>query len=173
MRQAVLVLLSFSSVLLSSPLLAQTGCVPFGGTIYGWHHGSAWIGEGDFAIGKQVMHAKIVDTNTSLSRQNDMWTGTETAVFDFGRGDTVALMTEFVTEHQTDAVATAGLFHVNEIGYFANGRGRFKNVWGRFSSQGPFGPGVKLPPNIKPTENDGLFWIGQYTGTMCFDAEKK
>jgi hypothetical protein len=56
---------------------------------------------------------------------------------------------------------------VNETGYFARGTGRFKHAWGRFNLQGPFGWGVTLPPNISPDANDGLFWIGQYNGTIC------
>jgi hypothetical protein len=163
-----LMLLFVSCFLLGINAFAQEQCVPFGGTIYGWHNGKSWIGEGNFTVGKKVMHATIVDVNTGISKQGDMWLGTETATFDFGSGNKVDLMTEFVTEHQTDAVGTsAGLFHVNETGYFANGQGKFKHAWGRFSSQGPFGPGVTLPPEIKPTANDGLFWIGQYNGMIC------
>lgn len=145
----------------------QDQCVPFGGTIYGWHNGKAWYGEGDFNVGRKTMHASVVDTNTGVERYGDMWLGTETAVFDFGGGDKIELLTQFVTEHHTDAVAKDGLFHVNEIGSFANGTGRFKNGWGHFSSQGPFGPGVTLPPTIKPGTNDGMFWIGQYNGMIC------
>lgn len=178
-RFALLVAVAVMVFVFGTALLAQEQCVPFGGTIYGWHSGKAWIGEGDFTIGQQTEHAKVVDTNTSLVRAGNMWRGTETAVFDFGNGNKIELMTEFVTEHQTDAVSATGLFHVNEVGYFKNGTGKLKNAWGRFSSQGPFGPGVTLPAEVKPTENDGMFWIGQYTGNVCgvsafaFGAEKK
>jgi hypothetical protein len=37
--------------------------------------------------------------------------GWEEAAFDFGKGDTIVLMTEFVTEHQTDAGARRGTPH--------------------------------------------------------------
>jgi len=61
----------------------------------------------------------------------------------------------------------APFFHVNETGYFAKSTGRFKNALGRFNLQGPFGWGVKLPDNVHPGANDGLFWIGQYVGSIC------
>ncbi len=166
MKFCIALVIAFFFMSLASSF-AQDNCVPFGGTIYGWHNGKTWYGEGNFTIGRKTLHANVVDVNTGNSKQGDMWLGTETATFDFGNGDKLDLMTEFVTEHQTDAVSAAGLFHVNEIGYFANGQGKFKNAWGRFASQGPFGPGVKLPPEIKPGQNDGLFWIGQYNGMIC------
>jgi hypothetical protein len=142
-------------------------CVPFGGTIYGWHNGNAWYGVGEFSVGKKVMHATVTDPNTSFTDMGDTWMGTEEATLDFGKGQRVTLMTSFVTEHQTDAAATSGVFHVNETGYFARGTGRLKHAWGRFNLQGPFGPGVKLPSEIVLADNDGWFWIGQYNGTIC------
>jgi hypothetical protein len=123
------------------------------------------------------LHADVVDPNTGLARIGDIWLGTEEATFDFGDGNTVTLMTDFITEHMNDAVSTSGVFHVDETGYFAKGTGRFKNAWGRFNLQGPFGPGVKLPENIQPGTNDGLFWIGQYVGSICgvekFSTDRK
>ena len=75
-------------------------------------------------------------------------------------------MTSFVTEHQTDAAATGGVFHVNETGYFARGTGPFRHASGRFNLQGPFSPGVKLPAEIEPGPNDGWFWIGWGTDAL-------
>lgn len=146
---------------------AQDQCVPFGGTIYGWHNGDSWYGVGDFTFGRKVMHATVTDPNTGFTDFGDIWLGTEEATFTFSHGDKVTLMTDFVTEHQTDAAGSSGVFHVNETGYFARGTGRFKHAWGRFNLQGPFGWGVTLPPVITPDANDGLFWIGQYNGTIC------
>lgn len=148
----------------------EEGCVPFGGTIYGWHDGEtgSWYGEGDFTVGRKVRHATVVDPNTGFEDFGPVWIGTETAKFDFGRGDAIDLMTEFVCEVDLEKLASPdAIFHVNETGYFANGKGRFKNAWGRFNLQGPFGPGVKLPQRIVPGRNDGMFWIGQYVGTIC------
>jgi hypothetical protein len=113
------------------------------------------------------MHASVTDPNTGLTDFGDTWLGTEEATFDFGKGDTIVLMTEFVTEHQTDSGGAQGVFHVNETGYFARGTGRFKHAWGRLNLQGPFGPGVTLPKSVEPGPNDGFFWIGQYMGTIC------
>jgi hypothetical protein len=159
-------------LLIPSAAAAQNQCVPFGGTIYAWHT-NAWIGSGEFTVGRQVLHATINDVNTSIVKDGDVWRGTETATFDFGSENTVDLMTDFVTEHMNDAAAASGVFHVNEIGTFAHGTGIFKNAYGHFSSQGPFGPKVKLPENVKPPENADMFWIGQYNGMICGIAPPK
>ncbi|HZS95228.1 MAG TPA: hypothetical protein VFA40_00505 [Terriglobales bacterium] len=122
---------------------------------------------GDFTVAKDVMHATVTDPNTGFTDLGDIWLGTEEATFDFGKGNKIVLMTDFVTEHQSDPGGGLGVFHVNETGYFARGTGRFRHAWGRFNLQGPFGPGVALPTTIEPGLNDGLFWIGQYVGTIC------
>jgi hypothetical protein len=148
-------------------LPTQSQCLPFGGTIYGWHNGDSWYGAGDFTVGKKIMHATVVDPNTGFTDKVDIWLGTEEATFTFASGEKITLMTDFVTEHQTDAAGTQGVYHVNETGSFAKGTGRFRGAWGRFNLQGPFGTGVSLPSNITPDVNDGWFWIGQYNGTIC------
>lgn len=146
---------------------AQAQCVPFGGTIYGWHNNGSWHGIGDFTVGKETMHATVADPNTGLTKMDDIWLGTEEATFTFENGDQITAMTSFITEHMTDPGGVQGVLHVDETGYFSKGTGRFKNAWGRFNLQGPFGPGVKLPASITPDINDGRFWIGQYFGTIC------
>ncbi len=150
----------------SMTVLAQDRCQPFGGTIYGWHTGKAWVGEGDFYVGVQKMHANIEDVNTGLEKHGDLWWGTETATFDFGNGNTVQLVTEFTTEHMQ---SSTGVFHVNENGGFANGTGRFRKAQGRFTSQGPFGPSVVLPAAKVANAPSGMamYWIGHYDGTIC------
>lgn len=160
-------ILCFALLLLvfSGTAAGQDGCRPFGGTLYGWHDGKAWVGEGDFMIGSEKLHAKVVDVNTGLEKHNDLWSGTETATFDFGEGNRLELLTEFTTEHMKDS---AGVFHVNEIGAFANGTGRFRKASGHFNSQGPFGPGVRLPAGkVNPPAGASMYWIGQYDGTIC------
>ncbi|HEV2468192.1 MAG TPA: hypothetical protein VGS78_03285 [Candidatus Sulfotelmatobacter sp.] len=142
-------------------------CVPFGGTIYGWHNGNSWFGVGDFTFGKKILHASVEDPNTGFDDKGDIWLGTEEATLTFASGEKITLMTNFVTEHQTDAAGTQGVYHVNETGSFARGTGRFQRAWGRFNLQGPFGSGIILPSNITPGTNDGWFWIGQYNGTVC------
>lgn len=164
---AIMAALAVGLLLAVSGVLAQEQCVPFGGTIYGWHNAPAWYGVGNFTVGRNAMYGKVVDPNTGFTDMGDIWLGTEEATFDFGNGNKITLMTDFVTEHETDAAGGSGVFHVNETGYFAKGTGRFKNAWGRFNLQGPFGWGVRLPDNVHPGTNDGLFWIGQYVGTIC------
>lgn len=152
-------------VLTSGVAVGQQSCVPFNGTLYGWHDGKAWVGEGDFTVGAQVLHARVVDVNTALQKGEDAWWGTETATFDFGQGNTVQLLTEFTTEHMKNP---SGVYHVNEIGTFANGAGMFQKASGHFTSQGPFGPGVVLPTGkVSPQEGAAMLWIGHYDGTIC------
>jgi hypothetical protein len=38
----ILIALAFGFLLLIPGALAQDQCVPFGGTIYGWHNGNSW-----------------------------------------------------------------------------------------------------------------------------------
>jgi hypothetical protein len=152
-------------LMFSGTALSQDQCRPFGGTLYGWHDGKAWAGEGDFMVGGQKLHAKVVDVNTAIEKHGDMWWGTETATFDFGEGNRVELLTEFTTEHMTNV---SGVFHVNEIGTFANGTGSFRKASGHFTSQGPFGPGVRLPGGkAKPPAGASMYWIGHYDGVIC------
>ncbi len=166
-KLVLLCVLFFVLVAMTPIANAQDQCVPFGGTIYGWHNINSWYGVGDFTFGKETLHATVTDPNTSITFKGDIWLGTEEATFTFSTGDKVTLMTSFVTEHQTDAAGTSGVYHVNETGYFTRGTGQFKHAWGRFNLQGPFGPGVTLPDDINPGENDGWMWIGQYNGTIC------
>lgn len=53
-------------MMLTTAAAAQDTCKPFGGTIFAWHDGKAWAGEGDFVVGREVLHAKITDVNTGL-----------------------------------------------------------------------------------------------------------
>jgi hypothetical protein len=161
------VLLTFGTVTATS----QEGCKPFGGTLYGWHNGKAWVGEGEFTVAGQVLRASVVDVNTGVEKHSEMWWGTETATFDFGKGNTVQLLTEFTTEHMTNP---SGVFHVNEIGTLAKGTGRFRKAYGHFNSQGPFGPGVVLPAGkVSPPAGVTMYWIGHYDGTICGLSESK
>jgi hypothetical protein len=66
-------------------------------------------GAGDFTVAKNVMHASVTDPNTASPTLRTL--GWEEAAFDFGKGDTIVLMTEFVTEHQTDAGVRRGTPH--------------------------------------------------------------
>jgi hypothetical protein len=127
---------------------------------------------GDFTIGRKVYHATIsVESGSLLSgdpTQNEVWTGTETWTFDFGKGNTIQLKTTFVTEHANFVDNTSGIFHVNEVGTFTNGKGIFKHAYGSLVSQGPFGPNVKLPNNIQaPSGSDVWYFINPTQGMIC------
>lgn len=148
----------------------QCQCEPFSGTVYAGAT-DAWHMVGDFTIGNKIYHATVLVASTSMIDNGDIWLGTETWTFDFGGGNTIQLKTHFVTEHMTDAAsAESGVFHVIELGTFAKGTGVFKNAYGSLSAQGPFGPGVKLPANIKlppAAEGASWFWVGPSQGMIC------
>jgi hypothetical protein len=161
-------------ILIAPPAQAdgQCQCEPFSGTLYGWNTGD-WHAVGDITIGNKVYHATLLVVNTSFIDNGDTWLGSETWTFNFGGGNTIQLMTHFVGEHvsPTDAVYQTGIYHVIELGTFTNGTGVFKHAYGNLISPGPFGPGVKLPDNIKlPPEAQGTdvwFWVGPAQGMIC------
>jgi hypothetical protein len=157
--------------LIASPAQAQgqCQCEPFSGTFYGGAT-DTWHAVADITIGNKVYHATILVVNTSSVDDGDILYATETWTLDFGRGNTIQLMTHAVAEHMTDAVAESGVFHVIELGTFANGTGVFKHAYGSLISTGPFGPGVTLPPDITlPPEAAGAswFWVGPSQGMIC------
>lgn len=159
--------LAIGVLLLVAPAAeAQQHCVPFGGTIYGWLT-DHWQGVGDFAVGRKAWHTTLNVDTLSVVDGGDTWTGTEALAFDFGKHNILQGFGTFVTEHMTDPGGSGGVFHINEEGPFLKGKGIFKNVYGHWTMQGPFGPGVKLPDNIQPPPDAGWFWIGQYHGTIC------
>jgi len=152
----------------------QCQCEPFSGTMYGWNTGD-WHAVGSITIGTKTYRATLLAVNTSFSGEgDDEWLGTETWTFDFGGGNTLQLMTHFVTEHMTDAASASGVFHVIELGTFTKGTGVFKHVYGNLISPGPFGPGVKLPDNIKlPPEAQGAWlWVGPLHGMICGTGDR-
>jgi len=144
---------------------AQNNCVAFGGTVYGWNPGDAWLATGNFYIDGKPYRISLVDINTSFADGGDVWTGTEAVTIDFGKGDKLLMSAEFVAEHMNDAASSSGVFHINEIGTFTKGSGRFKNAYGHWTMQGPFGPAVPLP--IAPLPAANTYWIGQYDGMLC------
>jgi hypothetical protein len=151
---------------LSGLAISQDRCVPFGGTVYGWHDGTAWVAEGDFDIGQQTQHVKVRDVNTGVEDHGAFLWGTEKATFDFGNGNGFDLVTEFTSEGINNP---AKVYHVNMTGKFANGSGKFKKAWGRFAAQGPYGPGVVLPKGkVTPAEQASMYWIGHYNGILCY-----
>ena len=157
--------------LIALPAQAQGQCQyePFSGMIYAGLT-DTWHSVGDLTIGKKIYHATIVTATTSFIDDGDTWLGTETWTFDFGRGNTIQLMTHFVAEHITDAASEYGVFHVIELGAFANGTGVFKHAHGSLFAEGPFGPGVTIPENITlPPEAAGAswYWVGPSQGMIC------
>jgi hypothetical protein len=156
-----------------TPAVAQNNCAPFSGTVYGALYPDApeapptWHAVGDFTIGKDLHRATIgvstrvgtVPVGPGVILGGEQWT------FDFGRGNTVQLLTDFVVEHLTDAT---GVFHVSEVGQFANGTGAFAHVYGSLTSGGPFGPAVVLPATVTELPRSAiLFWIAPTQGMIC------
>jgi len=147
----------------------ERDCSPFSGTNYGAlfaEPGSspAWHLVGDFTIGHRTHHARIDVQLTSLIRDFDIWQGSETWTFDFGHGNTVQLMTSFVTEHMTNA---DGVFHIREVGTFSNGQGALKHAYGNLTSEGPFGPAVVLHDVPELPEGAIMYFVAPSQGMIC------
>jgi len=159
-------------ILIAPTAQAQGQCVPFSGTIHFWFT-DTWHGVGAFTIGRNLRHADILSVNTSFFDDGDVFRGTETWTLDFGKGDTIQLKTSFVTEHMNDAAASSGVFHLIEVGTFANGTQVFKNAYGNLSVQGPFGPNVKLPDNIQPPPDAQMFSVAPSQGMICGLSNRK
>lgn len=161
-----LMLILFLALFTTTSASAQERCVPFGGTVYGWHTDN-WYANGDFTVGRNVRHANIVDVNTGLVDRGSLTTGSEVASFDFASGDTVQLNTDFIVEHMKDALAASGVYDVKANGTFVKGTGKFKGAYGHFVMEGSFGPAVKLPDSIHPDPKSDMSWMGWYHGMMC------
>jgi hypothetical protein len=147
---SVAVLMTGLLILIAPPARAdgQSQCQPITGTLY-MGLTDTWYMVGDLTIGKKVYHATGFSVNTSFIDEGDVWLGTETWTFDFGGGNTIQVMAQFVTEHMTDAASESGIYHYIGVGTFANGTGAFKRAHGNLGVQGPFGPNVKVPDNVK------------------------
>ena len=154
---------------------AQSNCAPFSGTLHAAFYKAvgetsrAWHMVGDFTIGRDVFFATVAVKSTSMHQEPDIWQGTETWTFDFGHGNTVQLMTDFVTEHMTD-LTTVGIVHIREVGTFVNGTGAFVNAFGNLAVEGPFGPNVKLydVSQLPPAAGTmTMFWVAPSHGTVC------
>jgi hypothetical protein len=167
---SVVVLTMGVLILMAPPAQAQDHCAPISGMIYGWNIDS-WQMVADFTIGRKVYHAAITIGDSTLigdPYQDDVWQGTETFIFDFGKRNTIQLMTPYVTEHAklTDPLDPSLIFHVTHLGTFTNGTGMFKHAYGNLAFWGPIGPGVKLPPQIQAPAG-GLYFISAAQGTIC------
>ena len=150
---------------------AECACVPFGGTVYGWHTEAGWVATGTFALGRESKQVGLMAVNTTPADYDKnlyIWIGTEQHTYDFGHGNTFQSPVNYVAEHVNDAVSASGVFHVMEVGTISKGTGIFEHAYGHWTMQGPFGPSVILPSNIQVGQGgDGLYWIGQYHGTIC------
>lgn len=147
---------------------AACACVPFGGTVYGWHTAAGWVATGTFTLGRESKQVGVSTINTGFNQGTYIWTGTEQHTYDFGHGNTFQSPADFVVEHANDLELSPGFAHIMEIGTISKGTGIFEHAYGHWTMQGPFGPNVTLPGNIHPgSDADGLFWIGQYHGTVC------
>ncbi len=165
-RILTLIALVIGAIVFFAPIAqAQSNCVPFGGTIYGWLT-NKWHGVGDFTVGEQIRHVKLDVDTLSVVDGGDIWTGNEVQTFHFGQGNVLKGSAAFVTEHMTDPGGSGSVFHINEEGIFTPGKGIFANVNGHWAMQGPFGSGVKLPDKIQPPPEASWFWIGQFNGTL-------
>lgn len=141
--------------------------MPFGGTIYGWHNGDSWFGVGDFTVAKDVMHATVTDPNTGFTDLGDIWLGTEEGTFDFGKGKQDRADDGLRNRTPERPRRRSGSFSRERDRLFRSRNRPLPARVGTLQLAGPVWPGVALPTTIEPGLNDGLFWIGQYVGTIC------
>jgi hypothetical protein len=170
---SVTVLTTGALILVAPPAQAQGSCAPLSGVVYGYTTEAGWQMEGNFTIGREVYRATVLAVNTSLIGDpltDDVWQGTETWTWRFGKGNTIQLLTGFVTEHANLSKTDPGAFHVNEVGTFANGTGMLRHAYGSLLAQGPFGPNVKLPDQIQlpaPLPEGTWFFVAPTQGMIC------
>jgi hypothetical protein len=165
LRVLSLTLLAAAILILAVPAVqAQDQCVPAWGMIHGWYT-DTWHGTISLTIGRTVHTAKLNVVNTSFHVDGNVYRGTETWTLDFGKGDTFQVKTHFITEHMD---SLSGVFHVTEVGQIANGTGQFYKVYGNFYSDGPFGPSVKLPANVKVPADAQMLWYNAGHGMLCY-----
>ena len=153
-------------LLVEFPAHAQDQCAPFSGNIYFWLT-DTWHGVADFTIGSHIYHASVVTENTSFTDDGDTWLGSEQWTLDFGKGNTILVNTQFVSQHMNDAVSPAGVFDLTEVGTFVGGKGKFRHAYGNLLANGPFGPNVKLPDNIQPPPDAQWFGVVPSAGMIC------
>ncbi len=151
------------------PARAQGNCLPVSGTVYGALYGEdeesvAWHALGNFTIGDQTYYATVAVQGVSMNADEDIWQGGELWTFDFGGGDTVQLMTSYVTEHMTNP---DGIFHIREVGTFINGAGMFKNAYGNLCAEGPFGPNVVLYDITELPADAMMYFVAPAQGLIC------
>ncbi len=169
-----LALLAFAVlVLCGSASWAQDRCVPFTGTINAGVVVNPLTGETFFAgvasFSFESGTATTTTVNTGVKKGGPfeptakVWIGTELTTVTFESGS-------FVLPTQFTAVQPVG--RVNETGTIApnpESPGKFANVRGHFTSNGPFGIAVPLP-EIDPPAGFiwlGIGWIGEYHGNIC------
>jgi hypothetical protein len=160
-------------ILIAPPAQAQGGCVPLSGMVYGYSTptDAGWNLKGNLTIDREVHRYTAVTVGTSGPIPDpfrDVWRGTETWTLNFGRGNTLQVMTAFVTEHANLADPNStGVFHVTELGKFANGTGMFRHVYGSLFQDAPFGPNVELTDIFPQLPEGTWFVVGPVQGTMC------
>jgi len=132
---------------------------------------AGWNITGNLTIGREVYRFMGPTAGTSGPIPDpfrDVWRGTETWSLNFGNGNTIQLLTEFVTEHANLGDPNSnGVFHVTEVGTFANGTGVFKHAYGSFFQDAPFGPNVNLADKFPPLPEGTWFVAGPAQGMIC------
>jgi hypothetical protein len=170
---SVTVLTTGALILVAPPAQAQGSCAPLSGMVYGYSTptDAGWHMTGDLTIGREVYRFMGVTAGTSGPIPDpftDVWRGTETWALNFGKGNTIQVVTEFVTEHANLADPNStGVFHVTESGTFAHGTGLFKHAYGSFLQDAPFGPNVELDDKFPGQPEGTWFCVGPVQGTIC------
>lgn len=118
----------FSLVLLAPAAWGQSSCQQLQGSENLQYLGF-WTGPVDVVLGGESLHGVVSYTLTSITPNGpDVLTGTETATFNFGNGNTITVQDHFSFR------PASGLYDaVNRV---TDGTGRFENAFGKFAVHG-------------------------------------
>jgi hypothetical protein len=125
------------------PTALAQGCAAFdipSGPEYGNFNTGIWYAEGPAVLGHEAMFVKISVQDLGafpLGQKGNTMKGTETAVYDFGSGDTFQTAISYVVEHNNDPAK----FYLNAVEKIipGSGTGRFAGATGNITTHGAFG----------------------------------
>jgi hypothetical protein len=154
---------SAAAALLLAGVIAMRGAdsaQPLSGTIYGAfsYEQEAWVGHAILQFNDgDPLKATFIDRNTSLGmRKNGAIDGTETITLEFSDGSGTF---EILGQFSGTPGSTPSLYMLHETGTIANGTGRYRNLSGHVSLQGPFlFPNPEVTPGAPP-------WIAEIHGS--------
>jgi hypothetical protein len=138
-----LVLLAMIACLCTPVAVAQKGCmvldIPAGPETGNFQTG-IWYAEGPAFLGREPAYVKIFVRDSGgdpRGKKGNNFQGTETALYDFGKGDMFQTAISYVVVHNNDP----SKFYLNAVEKIipGSGTGRFLHATGTITTHGPFG----------------------------------